>query len=249
MNTERKDLESLAGIPAFGKSFGDKQSGNSYGLPDEGGSCGCGEAAVGNGTIDEDDVRRRMIAGSGSNSRDRPRCTRNAPTAVRLILALVASLSAFATFRHGLAFGCWNFSEDNSSMGIDISVPADDDNKSNTNKSNYNHENKRMLHRQGGRSPLALPSETSQKQRMAFELVDYDCKTDNDCSLKQVRNCCGTYLECVNVGFQPVMSVFCDDKEELAVCGWYGWSIIDGCICRDGLCHGQEKQPHIKLTP
>jgi hypothetical protein len=63
-----------------------------------------------------------------------------------------------------------------------------------------------------------------------------DCRTDTDCAVKDVGNCCGTYLACVNAD-SPVDAAAvareCEDKGMAGVCGY---PVIQGCICSAGTC-------------
>lgn len=66
--------------------------------------------------------------------------------------------------------------------------------------------------------------------------IDYSCKKDSDCLVKDVHNCCGEYLKCVNKNAK-VDGVFVEKacaKEGIgSLCGH---PEIKGCKCVDGIC-------------
>ncbi len=68
--------------------------------------------------------------------------------------------------------------------------------------------------------------------------VDYSCRTDADCTIKDVGNCCGYYPACVNVDsptFPEQVKADCDASGRVGVCGFPS---ITGCQCVDGRCEG-----------
>jgi hypothetical protein len=74
--------------------------------------------------------------------------------------------------------------------------------------------------------PPAKPAET----------VGYSCKTDADCEVKNVGNCCGYYPACVNRGsatFPDRVKAECAKKGTMGVCGFPD---IKGCSCVEGRC-------------
>jgi len=74
--------------------------------------------------------------------------------------------------------------------------------------------------------PPAKPTET----------VDYSCKIDADCEVKDVGNCCGYYPACVNRGsatFPDRVKAECAKKGTMGVCGFPD---IKGCSCVEGRC-------------
>jgi hypothetical protein len=66
--------------------------------------------------------------------------------------------------------------------------------------------------------------------------VDLGCKTDADCTVKNVGNCCGYYPACVNVN-SPTdpkgVQAECAKKGMMSVCGF---PEISSCSCRQGKC-------------
>ena len=66
--------------------------------------------------------------------------------------------------------------------------------------------------------------------------VDTSCRTDADCTVKNVGNCCGHYPACVNVT-SPTdpkgVQARCAKSGMAAVCGF---PEISGCSCVKGTC-------------
>lgn len=66
--------------------------------------------------------------------------------------------------------------------------------------------------------------------------VDYTCRTDADCMVKDVGNCCGYYPACVNKDsptFPEQVKAECEKQGLMAVCGF---PEISGCRCVQGRC-------------
>ena len=66
--------------------------------------------------------------------------------------------------------------------------------------------------------------------------VDYACRTDADCEVKNVGNCCGYYPACVNresPTFPDRVKAECARKGAMGVCGF---PEIQGCACVEGRC-------------
>lgn len=67
-------------------------------------------------------------------------------------------------------------------------------------------------------------------------VVDTRCKTDADCTVKNVGNCCGAYPQCVNVDsptFPDQVKAACAANGQMGVCGFPS---ISGCQCVAGQC-------------
>lgn len=70
----------------------------------------------------------------------------------------------------------------------------------------------------------------------APDAVDYACKTDADCAVKDVGNCCGYYPACVNTNsatFPDKVKADCAREGRMAICGF---PEIRGCACVEGRC-------------
>ena len=70
----------------------------------------------------------------------------------------------------------------------------------------------------------------------AAETVDYSCKTDADCEVKNIGNCCGYYPACVNQNsptFPDRVKAECAKKGTMGVCGFPD---VKGCSCVEGRC-------------
>lgn len=66
--------------------------------------------------------------------------------------------------------------------------------------------------------------------------IDRSCRTDADCVVKDVRNCCGAMPACVNEGakIDPAkVEEDCKRGGGMAVCGF---PAIQGCKCVRGQC-------------
>ncbi len=66
--------------------------------------------------------------------------------------------------------------------------------------------------------------------------VDYSCRTDADCAVKNVGNCCGYYPACVNVDsptFPDQVKAECAASGKSGVCGFPS---ISACQCVAGRC-------------
>lgn len=66
--------------------------------------------------------------------------------------------------------------------------------------------------------------------------VDYSCKVDADCAIKNVGNCCGQMPACVNANsptFPKQVREDCDREGKMSICGH---PVIDACRCDAGRC-------------
>jgi len=66
--------------------------------------------------------------------------------------------------------------------------------------------------------------------------IDRSCRTDADCVVKDVRNCCGAMPSCVNVDAKIDPAKVQEDCQRgggMAVCGF---PAIEGCKCARGQC-------------
>jgi hypothetical protein len=68
--------------------------------------------------------------------------------------------------------------------------------------------------------------------------INDSCRTDADCTVKNVGNCCGYYPACVNVN-SPTdpegVQRQCAKSGMASVCGW---ADISSCSCVQGRCQG-----------
>lgn len=65
---------------------------------------------------------------------------------------------------------------------------------------------------------------------------DRSCKTDADCTVKDVGNCCGYYPACVNVNAKTdpkAVQAQCAKTGQVGVCGF---PAITSCQCVKGQC-------------
>jgi hypothetical protein len=80
------------------------------------------------------------------------------------------------------------------------------------------------------------PTRASDAPKAAGGQVDYTCRTDADCAVKDVGNCCGRYPACVNresPTFPDRVKAECAKKGEMGICGF---PEIKGCACVEGRC-------------
>jgi len=92
-------------------------------------------------------------------------------------------------------------------------------------------------------SDLAAAITEPQPAKPRLEAVDASCKTDADCTVKNVGNCCGAYPQCVNVDsptFPEQVKAACAAKGQMGVCGAPS---ISGCHCVSGTCAAQPGPP------
>jgi hypothetical protein len=90
----------------------------------------------------------------------------------------------------------------------------------------------------------ALPEPASQPEPATSGAVaiNRSCKTDADCTVKNVGNCCGYYPACVNVD-SPTdpkgVQAECAKKGMMSVCGFPD---ISSCSCKQGQCEAGAAQ-------
>lgn len=79
--------------------------------------------------------------------------------------------------------------------------------------------------------------------------VDRSCRTDADCAVKDVRNCCGAMPACVNVDARidpKRVQEDCKRGGGFAVCGF---PAIEGCKCASGECIAVTKPIDPSIDP
>lgn len=75
------------------------------------------------------------------------------------------------------------------------------------------------------------------------------CAVDADCAVKNVGNCCGEYLQCVNVAHVPDpagVKAACEREGRSSICGSPD---IAGCQCVDGHCTASASHDALRLNP
>lgn len=68
--------------------------------------------------------------------------------------------------------------------------------------------------------------------------VDFSCKTDSDCKIKDVGSCCGYRPACVNKDsetFPAQVKAECAKKDMAGICGFPS---ISSCTCTNNKCEG-----------
>ncbi len=74
------------------------------------------------------------------------------------------------------------------------------------------------------------------------------CRVDADCTVKNVGNCCGEYLQCVNVAHVPDpagVKAACEREGRSSICGSPD---IAGCRCIDGQCAASADDDALRLN-
>ncbi len=79
--------------------------------------------------------------------------------------------------------------------------------------------------------------------------LDTSCRSDADCTIKNVGNCCGAYPACVNTA-SPTdpkgVQAQCQANGMMSVCGF---PQIDGCQCVAGQCSAKRPQADTLRRP
>lgn len=79
-----------------------------------------------------------------------------------------------------------------------------------------------------------------QRVREQPVVVDRSCRTDADCAVKDVGNCCGYYPACVNKDSPTdpaAVRAQCQRQGMASVCGFRE---ISACICNAGQCQAAD---------
>jgi hypothetical protein len=66
--------------------------------------------------------------------------------------------------------------------------------------------------------------------------LDYSCNVDNDCTVKDVGNCCGAFPACVNRNSPTdpaAVKAECARRGQMSSCGFRE---VNQCGCRQGRC-------------
>jgi hypothetical protein len=68
------------------------------------------------------------------------------------------------------------------------------------------------------------------------DVVDYSCRTDADCAVKNVGNCCGEYPACVNRDSPTFPERVKADCSKNHMAGTCGFPVVESCSCVEGRC-------------
>lgn len=86
------------------------------------------------------------------------------------------------------------------------------------------------------RAPEPAPKERHAEPARTPVKVDFSCRTDADCAVKNVGNCCGAKPACVNAN-SPTdpegVKAECARKGMMSMCGF---KPVEGCQCVQGQC-------------
>lgn len=66
--------------------------------------------------------------------------------------------------------------------------------------------------------------------------VDYSCRVDADCAVKDVGNCCGRYPACVNRDSPTFPEQVAAECARTGMSGVCGYPEISGCRCVEQRC-------------
>ena len=84
--------------------------------------------------------------------------------------------------------------------------------------------------------PVAAAPAAAPGAKAGTGSVDRSCRSDADCTVKNVGNCCGYYPACVNVDsetFPERVKAECERTGRSSICGFPS---IEGCQCVAGQC-------------
>ncbi|HEX7769963.1 MAG TPA: hypothetical protein VF422_08025 [Dokdonella sp.] len=73
------------------------------------------------------------------------------------------------------------------------------------------------------------------------DTVDYSCRVDADCAVKDVGNCCGRYDACVNRDSPTFPDQVRADCAKHGMAGVCGFPVIAGCACIEGRCSAADR--------
>jgi hypothetical protein len=88
----------------------------------------------------------------------------------------------------------------------------------------------------------APPTSTPYPPRQVSQpvTVDYSCRNDSDCAVKDVGNCCGTMPACVNKDSPTdpqAVRAQCAASGQMGICGFQE---ISSCQCVSGRCESAQ---------
>jgi hypothetical protein len=84
--------------------------------------------------------------------------------------------------------------------------------------------------------PAATPLTVEAAPRLGTSSPSRSCKTDSDCAVKNVGNCCGAYPSCVNKNARTdpaAVQAQCAKDGIASICGF---EEVSGCQCAQGQC-------------
>lgn len=67
----------------------------------------------------------------------------------------------------------------------------------------------------------------------------FDCRTDSDCAVMNVGNCCGHYPACVNTASTPDPDAVASECAERGMAGICGFPVIESCACVANRCEAR----------
>lgn len=89
----------------------------------------------------------------------------------------------------------------------------------------------------GGETTAAVTApQKSQKPSSRPAAPDRSCRSDSDCAVKDVGNCCGYFPMCVNKNAQTdpaAVRAACEREGIASICGF---EEVKGCRCVDNRC-------------
>ncbi len=69
--------------------------------------------------------------------------------------------------------------------------------------------------------------------------IDYSCRTDSDCEIKDIGSCCGYYPQCVNTDAETdseLVKELCKKEGAASICGFES---ITSCQCVNKRCESK----------
>lgn len=97
--------------------------------------------------------------------------------------------------------------------------------------------------REDASPPATMPRRTGgpnpprQVERPGVAL-DFSCRTDADCTVKDIGNCCGTYPQCVNVDSPTDPKAVQEECRRKGMASTCGFQQLSGCQCVQNRCRG-----------
>ncbi len=85
-------------------------------------------------------------------------------------------------------------------------------------------------------SVAPTPSGTFDSSLKAHAGLSFACATSNDCAIKDVGNCCGSYPACVNADSPVDADAVARECAEKGLSGICGYPVIEACVCTAGRC-------------
>ncbi|MDQ3206896.1 MAG: hypothetical protein M3Q40_10435 [Pseudomonadota bacterium] len=86
--------------------------------------------------------------------------------------------------------------------------------------------------------PVEAVSPDAAARGASDSVVDFSCRTSDDCAIKDIGSCCGARPACVNAGSPAdpeAVQAACAESGMVSTCGF---PAISSCQCVQGTCEG-----------